>query len=188
MNNDLISRSALKKAIEEYRSLNCISTSTIIGVRNVFYLIDNAPTIEFERPKEEEKICQDNCDKCEHGVPIDGQFYDDGRPIHECGIRPVEKSEQEAKQYALGYQDGFLDAKRQFERVEADDCEGCKYEDKTPTEFPCSECKHSHLDKFEWKEAKPYERPKPHPAAFCDGDCVHCKIMEECEKADGGES
>lgn len=35
---------------------------------------------------------------------------------------------------------------------------------------------------------KPYERPKPHPAAFCDGDCVHCKILDECEKADGGES
>ena len=46
MNNDLISREALKKSIEEYRKLNCVSTSTIIGVRNVIYLIDNAPTVE----------------------------------------------------------------------------------------------------------------------------------------------
>lgn len=45
MSSDLISRRALKKSIEEYRNLNCVSTSTIIGVRNVFYLIDNAPTV-----------------------------------------------------------------------------------------------------------------------------------------------
>ena len=44
---DLISREALKKAIEEYRSLNCVCTSTVIGVRNVVYLIDNAPTVLF---------------------------------------------------------------------------------------------------------------------------------------------
>lgn len=50
MNNDLISREALKKAIEKYRNLNCISTSTIIGVRNVMYLIDNAPTVEPFEP------------------------------------------------------------------------------------------------------------------------------------------
>ena len=56
MNNDLISRDALKKAIEKYRNLNCISTSTIIGVRNVMYLIDNAPTVE-ERPQGECKTC-----------------------------------------------------------------------------------------------------------------------------------
>lgn len=57
MNNDLISREALKKAIEEYRSLNCVSTSTIIGVRNVFYLIDNAPTVEPKLSDEQiEKI------------------------------------------------------------------------------------------------------------------------------------
>ena len=48
MNNDLISREALKKSIEEYRSLNCVCTSTIIGVRNVLYLIDNAPTISVD--------------------------------------------------------------------------------------------------------------------------------------------
>lgn len=65
-----------------------------------------------------------------------------------------EQSEEGAIQYALGYQDGFLDAKKQFEGT----------------------------------KAKPYERPKPHPAAFCDGDCIHCKIIDECEKADGGES
>ena len=47
MNNDLISREALKKAIEKYRNLNCVSTSTIIGVRNVMYLIDNAPTVDM---------------------------------------------------------------------------------------------------------------------------------------------
>lgn len=41
----LIDANALKKAIEKYRNLNCVSTSTIIGVRNVMYLIDNAPTI-----------------------------------------------------------------------------------------------------------------------------------------------
>ena len=63
---------------------------------------------------EEEKVCQDNCDKCENGVPIDGQYYDDGTPICECSIRPTEQSEQESKQYALGYQDGFLDAKKMF--------------------------------------------------------------------------
>lgn len=45
MNNDLISRSELKKAIEKYRNLNCVSTSTIIGVRNVMYLIDNAQAV-----------------------------------------------------------------------------------------------------------------------------------------------
>lgn len=32
-----------------------------------------------------------------------------------------------------------------------------------------------------------FERPKPHPAAFCDGDCIHCKIIDECEKADADE-
>ena len=41
----LIDADALKKSIEEYRNLNCVSTSTIIGVRNVVYLIDNAPTV-----------------------------------------------------------------------------------------------------------------------------------------------
>lgn len=42
-----------------------------------------------ETLKEEEKraVCIDNCDKCEHGVPIDGQFYDDGTPICECGYK-----------------------------------------------------------------------------------------------------
>lgn len=44
----LIDANALKKAIEKYRNLNCVSTSTIIGVRNVMYLIDNAPTVEPE--------------------------------------------------------------------------------------------------------------------------------------------
>ena len=44
----LIDANALKEAIEEYRSLNCVCTSTIIGVRNVMYLIDNAPTVEPE--------------------------------------------------------------------------------------------------------------------------------------------
>ena len=34
-----------------------------------------------------EEICNGNCDSCEHGVPIDGQFYDDGTPIHECGYK-----------------------------------------------------------------------------------------------------
>lgn len=58
--------------------------------------------------------CSHDCDQCEHGVPIDGQFYDDGTPIKECSIRPKEQSEQEAKQYSLGYQDGFLDAKKMF--------------------------------------------------------------------------
>lgn len=53
MKSDLISREALKKAIEKYRNLNCVSTSTIIGVRNVMYLIDNAPTVEPERPQGE---------------------------------------------------------------------------------------------------------------------------------------
>ena len=31
---------------------------------------------------------------------------------------------------------------------------------------------------------KPYERPKPHPASYCDGDCIHCKMIEECEAFD----
>lgn len=31
--------------------------------------------------------CDGKCDDCEHGVPIDGQFYDDGTPIHECGYK-----------------------------------------------------------------------------------------------------
>jgi len=66
------------------------------------------------RRMNKEEICCGNCDKCEHGVPIDGQFYDDGTPICECSIRPTEQSEQESKQYALGYQDGFLDAKKMF--------------------------------------------------------------------------
>lgn len=131
--------------------------------------IDNAPTVFAYT---ENDMCQ---------AMVDG--YDVAKRQFE---RP--QSEEGAIQYALGYQDGFLDAKKPFERVEADDCEGCKYEDKTPTEFPCSECKYNHPNKFEWKKAKPYERPKPHPAAFCDGDCVHCKIIDECEKADGGES
>ena len=48
MSGDLISREALKKSIEEYRNLNCVSTSTIIGVRNVMYLIDNAPTVDIK--------------------------------------------------------------------------------------------------------------------------------------------
>lgn len=33
-----------------------------------------------------EEICCENCDKCEYGTPIDGQFYDDGSPICECGL------------------------------------------------------------------------------------------------------
>lgn len=41
----LIDANALKKAIEKYRNLNCVSTSTIIGVRNVMYLIDNAQAV-----------------------------------------------------------------------------------------------------------------------------------------------
>lgn len=45
----LIDANALKEAIEEYRSLSCVCTSTIIGVRNVMYLIDNAPTISPEK-------------------------------------------------------------------------------------------------------------------------------------------
>ena len=43
----LIDADALKEAIEKYRNLNCVSTSTIIGVRNVMYLIDNAPTVDM---------------------------------------------------------------------------------------------------------------------------------------------
>ena len=99
MNNGLISREALKKSIEEYRSLNCVSTSTIIGVRNVVYLIDNAPTVETftkdeyegaylrgyvdsakanERPKGEWIIKpKENsqsailiCNRCNHFIPI----------------------------------------------------------------------------------------------------------------------
>ena len=31
--------------------------------------------------------CDGKCDSCELGVPIDGQFYDDGTPIHECGYK-----------------------------------------------------------------------------------------------------
>lgn len=34
-----------------------------------------------------EEICNGNCDTCELGVPIDGQYYDDGTPIHECGYK-----------------------------------------------------------------------------------------------------
>ena len=44
----LIDADALKKAIEKYRNLNCVSTSTIIGVRNVMYLIDNVPTVDIK--------------------------------------------------------------------------------------------------------------------------------------------
>ena len=47
MNMRLIDADALKKAIEKYRNLNCVSTSNIIGVRNVMYLIDNAPTVDM---------------------------------------------------------------------------------------------------------------------------------------------
>lgn len=43
-----------------------------------------------------EEICNGNCDKCEHGVPIDGQYYEDGLPIHECSI-PVEKNLRDKK-------------------------------------------------------------------------------------------
>ena len=163
----LIDANALKETFEK---TVVVSPMPYAFVKQV---IDNAPTIEPD------------CQKCKQYE--DGYNY--GRNIgYNEGKKERPQSEEGAIQYALGYQDGFLDAKKQFERVEADDCEGCKYEDKTPTELPCSECKHSHLNKFEWKEAKPYERPKPHPAAFCDGDCVHCKIIDECEKADGGES
>lgn len=31
--------------------------------------------------------CDGKCDDCEHGVPIDGQYYEDGLPIHECGYK-----------------------------------------------------------------------------------------------------
>ena len=57
MKSDLISREALKKAIEKYRNLNCVSTSTIIGVRNVMYLIDNAPTVDIIPKGEYETAC-----------------------------------------------------------------------------------------------------------------------------------
>ena len=30
-----------------------------------------------------------------------------------------------------------------------DDCEGCKYFEKREDEYPCSECKHSHMDMYE---------------------------------------
>ena len=96
--------------------------------------IDNAPTVFAYT---ENDMCQ---------ATVDG--YDVAKRQFE---RP--QSEEGAIQYALGYQDGFLDAKRQFEET----------------------------------KAKPFERPKPHPAEFCDEDCVHCKMIDECEKADGGE-
>lgn len=66
----LIDANALKKAIEKYRNLNCVSTSTIIGVRNVMYLIDNAPTVE-ERPI--------RCKDCKHTV-----LSEDGKTLICC--------------------------------------------------------------------------------------------------------
>lgn len=32
-----------------------------------------------------------------------------------------------------------------------DDCEGCKYDNKASTEYPCSVCKNNHPNMFEWR-------------------------------------
>lgn len=69
MNNDLISREALKKAFEEVYPL---ATNEIGGVANkrIYELIDNAPTVE-ERPI--------RCKDCKHTV-----LSEDGKSLICC--------------------------------------------------------------------------------------------------------
>lgn len=105
----LIDADALKKALKNGCE-NCLDANTNWCERccphNDFEdLIDNAPTVELKRVKNElnnelnelkserpqKEIgsfeCNGKCDSCELGVPIDGQYYDDGTPIHECGYK-----------------------------------------------------------------------------------------------------
>ena len=35
--------------------------------------------------------------------------------------------------------------------IQKDDCEGCKYEDKASTDYPCTVCKNNHPNMFEWR-------------------------------------
>lgn len=46
-------------------------------------------------------------------------------------------------------------ASRLLRRLEADGCEGCKYQDKELWEMPCSDCKNTHVSR--WKGAD-YEK------------------------------
>ena len=94
----LIDAEALKKAIEKYRNLNCVSTSTIIGVRNVMYLIDNAPTVAVN--------CKD-CDGYEAGYSAglkdaerpQGEYVD----ISKLRLMTVEECAGHTIEYAMGW-------------------------------------------------------------------------------------
>ena len=46
-------------------------------------------------------------------------------------------------------------ASRLLRRLEADGCDGCKYQDKESWEMPCSDCKNTHVS--HWKGAD-YEK------------------------------
>lgn len=53
----------------------------------------------------------------------------------------------------LGKQRNRSQAIRELIRKETlrNDCEGCRYDDKASTEYPCTICKHNNPNMFEWR-------------------------------------
>lgn len=96
----LIDADTLKKALDEQMNFeeNCRDS--------VFDIIDNAPTITptFGIFKE---LCCSECDECENAY---NEGYEFGittqRPQGEC--KDCDNCEDKAKQYSIGFQDGYL--------------------------------------------------------------------------------
>ena len=55
-------------------------------------------------------------------------------------MKEEKMSENESIQYSLGYQDGFLDAKKQFERPQGE-CRTCRHRDQEDKKCDCGEQK-----------------------------------------------
>lgn len=70
-------------------------------------------------------------------------------------------------------------ASRLLRRLEADGCEGCKYQDKESWEMPCSDCKNTHVS--HWKGAD-YKKAEGEPIPQWRGCMDGCLPF-----SDGGE-
>lgn len=91
MNNDLISREALKKELEEIISDKPISIFKD-GIVRALKAIDNAPTVEpFERIG---SICEENC-----GYNPQGKYVD----ISKLRLMTVEECAGHTIEYAMGW-------------------------------------------------------------------------------------
>ena len=93
MNNDLISRSALKEDLKQYFSDGTLdSVSAKLAFNMVLRKIDNAPTVEpFERIG---SICEENC-----GYNPQGEYVD----ISKLRLMTVEECAGHTIEYAMGW-------------------------------------------------------------------------------------